>query len=111
MENREIDRFQCEMCYFTCRSYNRLIQHYIRYHKHDPRFKVSCVQLGCGSTYTKWKSFRQHLYRKHAVDVPLISDEVIQQAEDENALNQEDIPMHDESFDGKNYVFLHFCVI
>jgi len=45
------------------------MKHIVRYHRHDPRFKVKCTQNGCGATYQKWKSFRQHLFRKHLMYV------------------------------------------
>jgi len=57
----------CTMCFFTCHSNEILMKHIVRYHRQDPRFKVICTQNGCGATYQKWKSFRQHLFRKHSM--------------------------------------------
>jgi len=105
MENREdTNTFQCAMCLFKCISHYRLIQHYIRNHKQDPYFRVTCVQPGCNATFKKWKSFRQHLFRRHPA-VPPILNEVTQQVEDENQLTHDAIMTHNESFEGKKYIF------
>jgi len=63
------------------------MQHYIRNHKQDPYFRITCVQPGCGATFKKWKSFRQHLFRKHPTASPTLN-EVTQQIEDENQLTR-----------------------
>lgn len=104
MENYENgNTFQCDMCLFKCISYYRLMQHYIRNHKQDPYFRITCVQPGCGATFKKWKSFRQHLFRKHPTASPTLN-EVTQQMEDENQLSHASI-IHDESFEGKKCNF------
>lgn len=58
--------FLCTMCFFRCNLNNELIRHYIRYHKYDPQFQIQCNYQGCGTTYKKWKSFKQHLRRQHS---------------------------------------------
>lgn len=111
MENNENEMLQCVMCFFKCISHSRLMSHYIRYHKQNPHFRVTCVQPGCGATFKKWKSFRQHLFRKHPA-VPPILDEVAQQVEGENQLNQEnenqllqeEIMLYDESCESKKCI-------
>lgn len=101
MENYDNENiFQCDMCVFKCISYSRLMQHYIRNHKQDPYFRVTCVQPGCGATFKKWKSFRQHLFRKHSTVLPILN-EATQQIEDENQLNHDAIMLDNESFEGK----------
>ncbi|XP_011872221.1 PREDICTED: uncharacterized protein LOC105564455, partial [Vollenhovia emeryi] len=77
------------MCFFTCQSNDILMKHIVRYHRHNPDFKVKCTQDGCGATYQKWKSFRQHLFRKH----PMISvaiNNIIQEPEVELLIGEEE---------------------
>ena len=69
------------------------MQHIIRHHQHDPKFKVQCKQIGCGRSFTKWKSFRQHLFRKH----PTVQATCNNQVEDHgnnNLFNEKDILLH-----------------
>jgi len=58
--------FSCTMCFFRCNLNDELICHCIRYHKHDPKFRIQCNYQRCGATYRKWKSFKQHLKRQHS---------------------------------------------
>lgn len=68
MNRHEENSFSCSMCFYLCASNNQLMTHVVRHHKNDPKFQIQCIQRGCGSTYTKWKSFRQHLYRNHRLN-------------------------------------------
>lgn len=69
MERQEPQNlYLCSMCFFRCNLYDKLIRHYIRYHKHDPQFKIQCNYHGCGATHRKWKSFKQHLKRQHNIE-------------------------------------------
>lgn len=109
MENCEIDNtFECALCRFKCFSSHRLTQHYIRNHKHDQYFKVTCVQPGCDATFKKWKSFRQHLFRKHHEVYPILN-EVTQQIEN-GQLNHDPIMIHNKSFQGKKYILEVFII-
>ncbi|KYN50442.1 hypothetical protein ALC57_00079 [Trachymyrmex cornetzi] len=69
MEEREIPTIiSCPMCFFQCELQEQLIKHIVRFHKHDPAFRVKCNQCGCGATFHKWKSFKQHIRRNHSGD-------------------------------------------
>ncbi|KYN27525.1 hypothetical protein ALC57_03081 [Trachymyrmex cornetzi] len=54
------------MYFFQCNLYDELIRHYLCFHKYNPQFMVQCNYQGCGATYRKWKSFKQHLQRRHS---------------------------------------------
>ncbi|XP_066588077.1 uncharacterized protein [Prorops nasuta] len=73
----------CTMCYYKCISYSNLMNHILRYHRFDPLFKIQCVHHGCGSTFKKWKSFRQHLFRKHP-NYARLNNDIISHQEDHN---------------------------
>ncbi|XP_066602470.1 uncharacterized protein [Prorops nasuta] len=62
-------QFSCSMCYYSCSTNKQLMTHMVHHHSSDPKFKIKCTESGCGCTYKKWKSFRQHLYRKHRVNL------------------------------------------
>lgn len=75
---------KCTMCFFSTISNELLIRHIVRYHRHDPGFMLKCLYSGCGATYNKWKSFRQHLYRKHPKDSACATDMDLEQGETES---------------------------
>lgn len=64
MNPHELDTTKCSMCLATILNTD-FISHIVRYHRFEPRFQVQCKYDGCGATFNKWKSFRQHLWRKH----------------------------------------------
>ncbi|XP_057336559.1 uncharacterized protein LOC130675088 [Microplitis mediator] len=97
-----IDRsriFSCTMCFVVCNSPDTLMCHIVRNHQYDPLFKVICTQAGCGATYKKWKSFRQHIFRKHSVSSQRLND-INNQAE-ERLADEEflDTEQNDENID------------
>jgi len=55
----------CPICFFECELENQLIKHVVRFHKHDSAFRIKCNHYGCGATFRKWKSFKQHIRRNH----------------------------------------------
>lgn len=61
----EMGLLKCSMCFLSTNSHKHLLYHYVRSHRHDPRFFVKCQVPGCGSTYTKWWSYKKHVYRQH----------------------------------------------
>lgn len=75
------NQLSCAMCFFKCQLNDELIRHYIRYHKHDPQFRVRCVYEECGATYHKWKSFTEHFRQRHSNAVRIL-DNVGQDFED-----------------------------
>lgn len=60
-----MDRYSCLMCSYSTVLDHLLIKHVIRYHRNDPKFKVKCEIRGCGATFAKWRSFKQHVTRFH----------------------------------------------
>lgn len=69
MESQEPQSsYSCSMCFFRCNINDELIRHYVRYHKHDPQFRIQCNFHECGAIYRKWKSFKQHLKRDHSTN-------------------------------------------
>lgn len=52
----------CSMCNFRGMSSSALVHHILRLH---PNFFVHCRHEGCEQTFRKWKSFTQHLRRRH----------------------------------------------
>lgn len=70
--------FKCAMCPFKAQVNSVLVQHVVKRHETEPRFRVSCSEDGCGATFRKWASFRKHRQRKH----PLVQN--VQQANPEN---------------------------
>jgi len=65
IEEREIPIVSCPMCFFECELENQLIKHVVHFHKHDSAFRIKCNHYGCGATFRKWKSFKQHIRRNH----------------------------------------------
>ncbi|XP_018360136.1 PREDICTED: uncharacterized protein LOC108759276 [Trachymyrmex cornetzi] len=63
---------------------------------------VTCVQPGCGVTLKKWKSFRQHLFRKHHEVYPILN-EVTEHIENDQ-LNHDPIMIHNESFEDEGHL-------
>lgn len=93
-----MDRTQCEdntlltcsMCFFCCDSNEPLINHAIRSHRHDPRFRVTCTHSGCGASFQKWASYQQHLFRKHQGG-PVNLDKQLNLLEDIDNVQQDEI--------------------
>ena len=72
------------MCDFRGEKKKDLIGHFVRRHQKDPRFQVQCTQ--CDWVGSKWKSYTQHVRRKHPQVSPEIIccfDEFIEKAEDD----------------------------
>jgi len=100
MERQEVqNKLSCTMCFFQCDLNDELIYHYIRYHKYDPQFIVQCNFPGCGATYRKWKSFKQHVRRQQHSDTEIFDQD--QHLLEERDL-QNDIQMNQENFDEEN---------
>ncbi|XP_011883997.1 PREDICTED: uncharacterized protein LOC105571135 [Vollenhovia emeryi] len=65
MDRPEPERTEnCSMCFAKILD-GDLISHIVRYHKFERQFQVQCKHDGCGTTFNKWKTFRQHLWRNH----------------------------------------------
>jgi len=106
MEQRESQNsFSCTMCFFQCNLNDELIRHCIRYHKHDPQFRIQCNYQRCGATYRKWKSFKQHLKRQHS-NVAQMFDNVFNNDfnQDNQSLSEEGLLQNDILINQNNLI-------
>lgn len=70
MENAE--NFRCNFCVYTSATFRKFKNHYVRYHRNDPNFSVTCCIDSCAYTTKKWGSYKVHVHRKHKeYDEPL----------------------------------------
>lgn len=70
MEEEVIHRvklFYCHRCDFSCRYFDKILNHYSIKHSHVPGFGLVCGIDGCHSRYTVISSYKTHLRRKHPV--------------------------------------------
>ncbi|XP_062578360.1 uncharacterized protein LOC134240278 isoform X1 [Saccostrea cucullata] len=83
--------YNCSMCPYYGKTKEEILQHLVRRHKNEPKFKVHCSKPGCGSSFNKIRSFSQHLYRKHSSDVfsEIESDE--EETTEEMSITHEDV--------------------
>ena len=62
------NKYVCPLCgQFARTSYQGVLRHIGEVHSFNPNFHITC-SLGpekCPETYTKYESFRSHIYRKH----------------------------------------------
>lgn len=56
---------QCTKCLRRTFTLTKLIQHIGLVHAHEPNFSITCGLKDCQSSFSKYHSFRRHLYRKH----------------------------------------------
>lgn len=61
--------FKCPMCHYSTFVKSCLETHYVRTHKYDPNFLVTCTHDTCGATFKRWKSYKIHVRRKHKTNV------------------------------------------
>jgi len=83
---------KCSMCSAIILNID-YISHVVRYHRFEPKFQVQCKYDGCGVTFHKWKSFRQHLWRRH--------HNIQMDVEQVNSTNQLNSDINDED-DGRD---------
>ena len=104
----EGERFVCNLCCYSNASFQHFQQHYIRLHRHDPSFTVSCGIGACNFTTKRWNTYKVHVYRKHNVlqnkteNVSQINPETVDEEQDENIQNCLNIPP-DNSFQNALY--------
>lgn len=55
----------CPFCNFRVVNLSSLLSHLRFVHSSDPGFFLTCGVSGCANTYTKFTSFRTHVYRHH----------------------------------------------
>ena len=59
-------REKCWLCSsFVATTLKAVIRHIGAVHAHDPSFYVQCGIQSCVQTYTKFCSFKKHIYRHH----------------------------------------------
>lgn len=63
----EGEKFVCSLCCFYSDNFNEFSKHFVRNHKNDPNFAVSCAVGSCEFTTRNWGSFKVHVHRKHKI--------------------------------------------
>ena len=63
-------------------------------------------EYGCGATFKKWKSFRQHLFRKHYIVPAVFEDEQLEHFPDMYIPNEE-VPHVQNENEGINLISMH----
>lgn len=73
-------------------------------HKNEPNFRINCDFPGCGTSYSKWRSYVQHNWRKHRrnfnedannEDDVLMEENVLEFAIDEEPLDEDNVLMEE----------------
>ena len=100
--------YKCSICFYESGENNELMKHYVKFHKHDPDFKVQCSF--CGSTYKNWKSFLIHQSRKHNenADIPNAVDQLIQEQQFNREQIVDDNLNQYANGDGKYYFYSQY---
>lgn len=60
--------YDCTKCSKKTFTLKKLLQHIGLVHAHEPHFGITCVISNCQSAFSKYHSFRRHVYRKHKVN-------------------------------------------
>ena len=59
-------RFTCNICHrFAASTTEAVLRHVYAVHSADPGFSLQCGINGCSRSFTVFKSFRQHVRRRH----------------------------------------------
>ena len=83
---------RCPMCPRRVFTLVKLIQHIGLVHAHQPDFRITCGVSDCQSSFNKFHSYRQHVYRKHKSRcVPFRPD---QRAIEEVRIAEQHSPLH-----------------
>ena len=61
--------YKCSMCCFSGDSFQRLTDHVVRLHRHDPNFVVHCEIGNCAYTSKSWGAYKCHVSRKHRAEL------------------------------------------
>ena len=64
----EGENFVCNLCCFSTNNFKDSNHHYIRKHKSEPNYFVSCAIGACSFTTRRWNTFKVHVHRKHHLD-------------------------------------------
>ena len=60
------DRWICPLCSsFASKNPKGIVRHIGRVHSHDANFHICCGLDGCHRTYTKFVSYKKHMYQHH----------------------------------------------
>ena len=76
--------YYCSMCTYETPKSTKLVNHMVRIHKNDPRFRLSCEIGNCGFSTRSWGSFKPHMSRKHKGENVIMNDDVVDNNADEN---------------------------
>lgn len=68
---------QCTKCSKRTFTLRKLIHHIGLVHAHDPHFSITCGISNCQSAFSKYHSFRWHVYRKHKDNISDCSEVTI----------------------------------
>ena len=56
----------CPLCdSFAATNVKGVVRHIGLVHSHEPGFRITCGVGGCMRTYTKFNSYKKHMYVKH----------------------------------------------
>ena len=65
MEEEEC--FKCNLYSFST-IFRKCSNHFVRYHKNNPSFSVSCGVGACEFTTRRWNTFKVHVHRNHKIE-------------------------------------------
>ena len=75
---------KCPLCSeHSFRSFSEFLRHVRLFHADRPNFSLQCNLQGCSRTYTKFESYRNHIYTYH--DVSAIEAEDVENIEDSDS--------------------------
>ncbi|CAC5412729.1 unnamed protein product [Mytilus coruscus] len=60
--------FICNLCPFSTNEFRKFSSHYVRFHKNDPNFSVSCGVGRCEFTTRRWNTYKVHVHRNHKIE-------------------------------------------
>ncbi|XP_060763963.1 uncharacterized protein LOC132872868 [Neoarius graeffei] len=91
--------FSCPKCSRRAFTLVKLIHHFGLIHSHEADFSICCCLDDCQCTFTKYESYRRHIYRKHkkwvvAPQELTVEDEEVEENAYENNLVEFDEPSH-----------------
>lgn len=60
----------CWICYdFAGKTLKQVVRHIGSVHSHSAMFRITCGIKSCPRTYTKFLSFKRHVYRQHKMEL------------------------------------------
>lgn len=104
-------RYLCPICQaFSRHNFKAVIRHIGQVHRHNSNFSIVCG-LGdprCPATYTKFESFRSHVYKKHKAELDVVvTSESDTQFSNEESPNTPSDRFSDNEGEGSGSSFPH----